>query len=161
MNKRFVLEIVFLVFHGRLHNKENITWHLWIRILIFLYSSQYPSHLLHSLMRHRLEHLKIKFVSTHSFGKKPYGNNCLSRQRYYVYDGTVIGFILFWAFQWPFPRHFRVFYDLKFSCHFWKLSKSSFFLGIFWQNFPEFYFVLGTRNNLRTKSTIISHDQQY
>ena len=127
---------------------------------LLVYSSQYLSHLLHSLMRHRLEHLKIKFVSTHSIGKKPYCNNCLSRQRYYVYDGTVTGFILFWAFQLLFPGHFRVFYDLKFSCHLRKLSKSSFFLGIFWQNFPEFYFVLGTRNNLRTKRTIIFHDQQ-
>ena len=35
----------------------------------------------------RLDHLKIKFVSTHS------------RQRYYVHDGTVTGFVLFRAFQ--------------------------------------------------------------
>lgn len=60
-SKLFVLEIAFLVFHGRLHNMENNTWNLWIRFLIFLYSSQYLTHLLHSLMRHRLEHLKIKF----------------------------------------------------------------------------------------------------
>ena len=36
--KTFCPRIAFLVFHGCLHNKENITWqYLWIQILIFLY----------------------------------------------------------------------------------------------------------------------------
>ena len=158
--KTFCPRIAFLVFHGFLHNKENITWqYLWIRILIFLYSSQYLSHLLHSLMRHRLEHLKIKFVSTHSIGKKPYCNNCLSRQRYYVYDGTVTGFMLFWAFQWPFPRHFRVFYDLKFSCHFENCQNHPCF-RVFSDIICMFFILpsFGTCNNLRTTHIITSHD---
>ena len=54
------------------------------------------------------------------------------------------GFVLFWAFQTPrrFPWLFPVFHDLKFSCHFRKLSKSSLFSGIFWHNLPVFCFAL-------------------
>ena len=56
------------------------------------------------------------------------------------------GFVLFWAFQiaWPFPWLFPVFHDLKFSCHFRKLSKSSLFSGIFWDNLSVFYFALAS-----------------
>ena len=71
------------------------------------------------------------------------------------------GFVLFWAFQTPrrFPWLFPVFHDLKFSCHFRKLSKSSLFSGIFRHNLPVFHFVLAsTYNNLHTKNTIVFHD---
>ena len=50
--------------------------------------------------------------------------------------------IKFNDFPWRFPRLFPVFHDLKFSCHFQKLIKSSFFSGVFWHNLPVFYFAL-------------------
>ena len=62
--KKLVQEIVVLVFRRCLYNKQNIACPLLnIKMLIFSCSSQYLSRWLRSLVRYRLEHSKIKFVS--------------------------------------------------------------------------------------------------
>ena len=59
-----VQEIVFLVFHRCLYNKQNITCPLVDTNFIFSCSTRYLTRSLRSLVRYRVEHSKIKFVST-------------------------------------------------------------------------------------------------
>ena len=40
---------------------------LWIWIFIFLSSTRYLTHSLHSLVRYRVDHSKITFISTHGY----------------------------------------------------------------------------------------------
>jgi len=47
-----------------LYNKQNITCPLVDMNFIFLCSTRYLTHSLHSLVRYRVEHSKIKFIST-------------------------------------------------------------------------------------------------
>ena len=64
MNKGLVQEIVFLVFHRCLYNKQNITCPLVDTNFIFSCSTRYLTRSLRSLVRYRVEYSKIKFVST-------------------------------------------------------------------------------------------------
>ena len=49
-----------------LDNKQNNTWLLVHKKFLFSYSTWYYTHLLRSLMRYRVEHLKRNSISTHT-----------------------------------------------------------------------------------------------
>ena len=90
-------------------------------------------------------------------------SSLFNQKAYMQVEILLTGFFLysFKLFKFhDFPWLFPVFHDLKYTCHFWKLSKSSLFWGIFWHNLPVFYFVLAldTCNNLHTTHPIIFHD---
>ena len=59
-------------------NKQNITCPLVDTTFIFSCSTQYLTRSLHSLVRYRVEHSKIKFVSTHG-----HVISSICRQRYF------------------------------------------------------------------------------
>jgi len=61
-----------------LYNKQNITCLLVDTNFIFSCSTQYLTRSLHSLVRYRVEHSKIKFVSTHG-----HVISSICRQRYF------------------------------------------------------------------------------
>ena len=63
-NKGLVQEIVFLVFHRCLYNKQNITCPLVDTNFIFECSTRYLTSERSERVRYRVEHEKIKFVST-------------------------------------------------------------------------------------------------
>ena len=62
--KGLVQEIVFLVFHRCLYNKQNITCPLVDTNFIFSCSTRYLTSERSERVRYRVEHSKIKFVST-------------------------------------------------------------------------------------------------
>ena len=53
-----------MVFHWCLYNKQNITCPLMDMNFIFSWSTRYLTRSLRSLVRYRVDHSKIKFIST-------------------------------------------------------------------------------------------------
>ena len=65
-NKGLVQEIVFLVFHRCLYNKQNITWPLVDTNIMFSCSTRYLTSEGSKQVRYLVENSKIKSVSTRS-----------------------------------------------------------------------------------------------
>ena len=56
-----------MVIHWCLYNEQNITYTLMDMNFIFSCSTRYLTRLLRSLVRYRVDHSKIKFISTHGY----------------------------------------------------------------------------------------------
>ena len=63
-NKSHLWKQADLVFHWCLYNKQNITYSLMDMNFIFSWSTRYLTRSLRSLVRYRVDHSKIKFIST-------------------------------------------------------------------------------------------------
>ena len=63
-NKSRLWKQADFVFLWCLYNKQNITYSLMDMSFIFSYSTRYLTRSLRSLMRYRVDHSKIKFIST-------------------------------------------------------------------------------------------------
>ena len=58
------IKVKWFVFHWCLYNKQNITCPLMDMNFIFSWSTRYLTRSLRSLVRYRVDHSKIKFIST-------------------------------------------------------------------------------------------------
>ena len=63
INRTFEIKQADLVFHWCLYNKQNITYLLMDMNVIFSCSTRYLTRSVRSLVRYRVDHSKIKFIS--------------------------------------------------------------------------------------------------
>ena len=90
-NKSHLWKQADLVFHWCLYNKQNITYSLMDMNFIFSCSTRYLTRSLRPLVRYRVDHSKIKFISTH-------GHVISSMD-------AILNFVRLQALKDPLPRH--------------------------------------------------------